>query len=69
MNRVVFSSVAVAAVVGVVAAMAQQSGRAEEGVASPRSAREVRGPTPYLAIENEPPPRLIVDAPLPAHPR
>ncbi len=31
-----------------------------------QSAREVRGPTPYLAIENEPAPRLIVDAPIPA---
>ena len=30
-----------------------------------QSAREVRGPTPYLAIENEPPPKLIVDPPLP----
>jgi hypothetical protein len=31
-----------------------------------QSAREVRGPTPYLAIENEPPPKLIVDPPLAA---
>jgi Family of unknown function (DUF6130) len=31
-----------------------------------QSAREVRGSTPYLAIENEPPPKLIVDPPLPA---
>ena len=30
-----------------------------------RSAREVRGATPYAAIENEPPPKLIVDPPLP----
>ena len=30
-----------------------------------RSAKEVRGPTPYAAIENEPPPKLIVDDPLP----
>jgi hypothetical protein len=29
-----------------------------------QSAREVRGSTPYLAIENEPPPKLIVDPPL-----
>jgi uncharacterized protein DUF6130 len=29
-----------------------------------QSAREVRGATPYLAIENEPPPKLIVDPPL-----
>jgi hypothetical protein len=31
----------------------------------PRSAREVRGATPYAEIENEPAPRLIVDDPLP----
>jgi hypothetical protein len=30
-----------------------------------QSARQIRGATPYLAIENEPAPRLIVDAPLP----
>ena len=30
-----------------------------------QSAREVRGPSPYVAIENEPPPELIVDPPLP----
>ena len=30
-----------------------------------QSAREVRGPTPYFAVENEPPPKLIVDPVLP----
>ena len=30
-----------------------------------QSAREVRGPTPFVAIENEPAPKLIVDPPLP----
>ena len=30
-----------------------------------QSAREIRGPSPYLAIENEPAPKLIVDPPLP----
>ena len=30
-----------------------------------QSAREIRGGSPYVAIENEPPPKLIVDAPLP----
>jgi hypothetical protein len=30
-----------------------------------QSAREVRGPSPYVAIENEPAPKLIVDPPLP----
>ena len=29
------------------------------------SAKEIRGATPYAAIENEPPPKLIVDDPLP----
>ena len=32
--------------------------------ASAQSARDIRGPTPLLAIENEPPARLIVDPPL-----
>jgi hypothetical protein len=30
-----------------------------------QSASEVRGPTPYFAVENEPPPKLIVDPVLP----
>jgi hypothetical protein len=58
MKRVAFLPVAVAAVA------ASPFGRAEEG-AAPRSAREVRGATPYHAIENEPPPKLIVDDALP----
>lgn len=33
--------------------------------ASAQSARDIRGPSPLIAITNEPPPRLIVDAPLP----
>lgn len=32
--------------------------------ASAQSAREIRGPSPLVAIPDEPPPRLIVDAPL-----
>jgi hypothetical protein len=31
-----------------------------------QSAREVRGPTPYFPVENEPPPKLIVDPALSA---
>jgi Family of unknown function (DUF6130) len=31
---------------------------------STQSARDIRGPSPLLAIENEPPPKLIVDPPL-----
>ena len=30
-----------------------------------QTARDIRGPSPLVALENEPPPRLIVDAPLP----
>ncbi len=33
--------------------------------ASAQSAKDIRGPSPLLAIENEPPARLIVDPPLP----
>ena len=69
MKRVAFLLVAVAVVAGVVAATAPQSGRAEEGpapqAAPPRSAKEVRGASPYVAIEKEPAPKLIVDPPLP----
>ncbi|MEJ0037877.1 MAG: DUF6130 family protein [Gammaproteobacteria bacterium] len=32
--------------------------------AAAQSARDIRGPSPLLAIDNEPPPRLIVDPPL-----
>ena len=77
MKRVALSPiVAVAAVAGVVVvATPPPSGRAQEGAApqaaresaapAPRSAKEVRGHTPYFAVENEPPPKLIVDEPLP----
>ncbi|HXJ59439.1 MAG TPA: DUF6130 family protein [Verrucomicrobiae bacterium] len=33
-------------------------------IASGHSAKEIRGATPYVEIENEPPPMLIVDPPL-----
>jgi hypothetical protein len=33
--------------------------------ASAQSARDIRGPSPLVAIENEPPAKLIVDPPLP----
>lgn len=33
--------------------------------ASAQTARDIRGPSPLVAIENEPPPKLIVDPPLP----
>ncbi len=34
-------------------------------IAFAQSAKEIRGATPYAEIENEPPPKLIVDSPLP----
>jgi hypothetical protein len=33
--------------------------------ASAQTAREVKGPTPLVAIQNEPPAKLIVDPPIP----
>jgi hypothetical protein len=33
--------------------------------ASAQTAKDVRGPSPYVAIENEPEPKLVVDQPLP----
>ena len=33
-------------------------------IAFGQSAKEIRGATPYVEIENEPPPKLIVDPPL-----
>ncbi|MCW6510277.1 DUF6130 family protein [Hyphomicrobiales bacterium BP6-180914] len=35
------------------------------GAASAQTARDIRGPSPLVAIENEPAPKLIVDPPLP----
>jgi hypothetical protein len=35
------------------------------GKSSAQSAKDIRGPSPLLAIENEPAPKLIVDPPLP----
>jgi hypothetical protein len=60
-----------AAFAGIVAATAPPSGRAEEGSAaqsardraSVPTAREVRGPIPYVEVDGEPTPKLIVDDP------
>jgi hypothetical protein len=62
-----------AAFAAIVAAMATPSGRAQEGgrqraardSASVPSAREIRGANPYIEIENEPAPKLVVDDPDP----
>jgi Family of unknown function (DUF6130) len=47
--------------------LAQQSvqASAQAQVMTVASARDIRGASPYIAIENEPAPKLIVDPPLP----
>lgn len=40
-------------------------GAAAQNASSSRSAKAVRDPSPYVEIKDEPPPRLIVDDPLP----
>jgi uncharacterized protein DUF6130 len=64
MKRIALLLFAVAMVSGVVAAWAQIS-RPTDVKSAAQSAKEIRGATPYAAIENEPPAKLIVDAPLP----
>jgi hypothetical protein len=64
MKRVIFLLFAVAMVAGVVAALARTS-RPTNAEPAPQSAKDVRGATPYAEIENERPPKLIVDPPLP----
>ncbi|WP_199349528.1 DUF6130 family protein [Nostoc flagelliforme] len=47
--------------------LAQQSAQtsAQTQVVNEASARDIRGASPYIAIKNEPAPKLIVDPPLP----
>jgi len=73
MKRVATLPVAVAALAGLIVGTALPTGHAWERGASQlapegsalRTAREVRGRTPYLPVQNEPLPKLIVDEPLP----
>jgi len=74
MKRVAFLLLlGAAAFAGIVAATAPPSGRAEEGPSaqtardpvSVPSAREVRGANPYVEVDEEPAPKLIVDDPDP----
>ena len=72
MKRLALLLVTVAMVAGVVVVLAQTSIRTDAGPASQiaaepalQSAKQVRGVTPYIEIKNEPPPKLIVDQPLP----
>lgn len=64
MKQSILLFLAAAVVVVAVAARAQESTRNEVKAAT-HSAREVRGASPYLEVKNEPPPKLIVDRPLP----
>ena len=63
MKRITLVLVAVA-MTGVVTAWQSSSTRGEAQPA-PQSAKEVRGASPYIEIKDEPPPKLIVDEPLP----
>ncbi len=62
--RIVSLLVLAAALAGPLAAKDPTSGRADEG-AAPRSAKAMRGVTPYAAVKDEPAPKLIVDGVLP----
>lgn len=64
MKRIALMLFAVAMVAGVVTALAQIPTRTDVKP-SPQSAKEIRGISPYVETGNEPPPRLIVDEPLP----
>ena len=72
MKRIALLLVAVAMLVGGVAAWFRTSGRTNAQSApqstaepAPRSARDARGISPFTEAKNEPPPRLFVDEPLP----
>jgi hypothetical protein len=64
MKRIALLLFAGAVVAGVVAGRAPTSPRTEVKSAA-QSAKEVRGASPYLEIQNEPAPELIVEPPLP----
>jgi hypothetical protein len=64
MKRITLLLVAVAMVAGAVVAWARTSTSADAESAR-RSAKEVRGASPYIEIKDEPAPKLIVDDPLP----
>ena len=64
MKRISLLLFAVSMAAGVITALAHISTRTDIKPAS-LSAKDVRGASPYVAIENEPEPKLIVDDPLP----
>ena len=51
--------------ISIIAVTATILSAASSVAAQEPSARDVRGPSPLVAIENEPPARLVVDPPLP----
>ncbi len=66
MKRIVMFVVVIAIVVSVVATWAQTTTpTATSSMATPKSAKEIRGASPYLELEKEPAPKLFVDEPLP----
>jgi len=72
MKKITSLLLAVAIVTGVAAALARTSPRTDaqaavQSAAEPTSptAKEIRGASPYVELENEKPPKLIVDPPLP----
>jgi len=64
MKRIALLLFAVVMVAGVADALAQTSTRTDVKPDS-QSAKDIRGASPYVEIEKEPAPKLIVDPPLP----
>ncbi len=64
MKRIALLMLSLEMLVSVVSAFAQTT--ATDSNSTVRSAKEVRGASPYVAVKNEPPPKLIVDPPLAA---
>ena len=75
MKRIALLLLPAATAAGVFAATVPPTGRTDDvasaqvararEAAAPRTAREVRGHTPYFSAKDEPPPKLFVDEPLP----
>ena len=64
MKRIALLLFVVAILAVIIAAQTQASRPNDEKPAAP-SAKDIRGASPYVAIEKEPAPKLIVDDPLP----
>ena len=64
MKRIALLLLTLSMAVAIVVVQAQTPS-ASDVKSSPQSAKEMRGASPYLELKNEPPPKLIVDSPLP----